>query len=114
VSIGMHVIYITGLSVFLGGWNYYREFMDYSREKKIHVVGSCEKREVGLYVKYDYYLIYNKKLVRSCGVTSIVSVLNIQLTYHEHSLCVRDSCCGVVVKPMGILSRQDFLLRFVP
>jgi hypothetical protein len=61
VSSGRNAIYISILSVFWVLLNCI-----------IHVSGfmwqDCEQKEVGLYEKYDYYLICIENLVRSCGV----------------------------------------------
>jgi hypothetical protein len=47
---------------------------DVTLGKLFHVIGSREKKGVRLYGRFDYYLIYNKKLVRICGDISRVSL----------------------------------------
>jgi hypothetical protein len=69
VSSGRNTIYIVGLSVF---WEYYPllgiDIIILLFIGGIHVAGSREQKRVELYGKYDYYLIFIEKHVRSYGL----------------------------------------------
>jgi hypothetical protein len=76
---GRIAIYIVVFIVFWGNYDYYCRGDDPGFKNGIHVVGSCVQKGVELYGKYDYYLIYNEKIVRSGGVTYIFSLSKSQV-----------------------------------
>jgi hypothetical protein len=76
---GRIAIYIVVFIVFWENYDYYCRGDELGFKNGIHVVGSCVQKGVELYGKYDYYLIYNEKIVRSGGVRYIFSLSKSQV-----------------------------------